>query len=244
MKWFKHKSNAHSDAKIQRVLMRHGAEGYAMYWYCLELIAGGVEGNNITFELEHDAELIGNVLKIDTLRVENIMRTFIELQLFEQSEGKITCLKLAKSLDERWTRNADLKAAIKNTSNCLQTDFRPSSDSLQTVATRLDKNRKEHVQNTSKNEVSRTRVLKSLNVSFEQFWKAYPRKQGKAEAEKKWARLSDSDREAALAFLTRNPYAQTEKQFIPMGSTFLNQRRWEDELLPAPASDKAEDYFL
>ena len=141
MQWFKHSSCAHNDAKLEKVLMKYGADGYGLYWYCLELIAGKISSKDITFKLEHDAEILGYRLKIDSLRVEEIMRYCITLGLFEESSGTITCLKLAKSLDERWTRSEDLKSVIKM-----------SSDSLQTVATRLDKNRIDKIREDKKEE--------------------------------------------------------------------------------------------
>ena len=125
MKWFKHDSNAHNDAKIDKVLMKYGAEGYALYWYCIELIAGKVSSDNITFELEHDAEQIAYRLRIDSLRVEEIMRFMIGLGLFEENGSTITCMKLAKRLDERWTRSPDLKAVIRQSADGLKTVLSP-----------------------------------------------------------------------------------------------------------------------
>ena len=58
MKWFKHEAAANMDAKLQEVLLDYGLEGYGLYWYCLELIAGKVEPGNLTFELEHDCRII------------------------------------------------------------------------------------------------------------------------------------------------------------------------------------------
>lgn len=108
MKWFKHYSNAHNDNALKKVRMKYGAEGYAIYWYCLELIAADLDGENAKFELSHDAEVIGYDLKIDQVRVEEIMRYMVDLKLFEASNEKITCLKIAKFLDKKATRNKDI----------------------------------------------------------------------------------------------------------------------------------------
>ena len=54
MKWFKHEATANMDAKLQEVLLDYGLEGYGLYWYCLELIAGNVEADKLTFELADD----------------------------------------------------------------------------------------------------------------------------------------------------------------------------------------------
>ena len=58
MYWYKHDSNANMDAKLQEVLLDYGLEGYGLYWYCLELIVGKVDKDNVTFELEHDCRMI------------------------------------------------------------------------------------------------------------------------------------------------------------------------------------------
>ena len=96
MEWFKHDTNAANDAKIKKLLIRHGAVGYAVYFHCLELIAGNVSRTNITFELEHDAEIIADDLRIrgDGSRsgadiVSEIMRTIVSLGLFEEDGGRI-----------------------------------------------------------------------------------------------------------------------------------------------------------
>lgn len=95
--------------------MRYGAEGYAIYWYCLELIAGDLgESEDINFDLNHDAEVIGFNLKIDQLRVEEIMKYMVSIDLFGQSNGVISCIKLAKYLDKKNTRNQYIHNIIDN----------------------------------------------------------------------------------------------------------------------------------
>lgn len=100
MKWFKHDSDANTDAKLKRVRMKYGMEGYGLYWYCLELIASGVDKHRLTFELEHDSEIIAYDTGIHREVVEEMMRHFVDLNLFENSSGTITCLKMANRTDE------------------------------------------------------------------------------------------------------------------------------------------------
>lgn len=75
-------------------------EGYGLYWYCLELIAKNVEKHNLTFELEHDAELISGDTNIHQERVQEMMADFVKWGLFENHTGIITCLKMATRTDE------------------------------------------------------------------------------------------------------------------------------------------------
>jgi hypothetical protein len=100
---------ANRDAKLEKVLLKYGSDGYSLYWLCLELIADRIDSTHIDFELEHDAETLGYRLHIDTLRVEEIMRYFVSLELFENDQNRITCLKLAARLENSIVKSPELK---------------------------------------------------------------------------------------------------------------------------------------
>ncbi len=112
MQWFKHDSNANADDKLQEVLLDYGLEGYGLYWYCIELIVGRIDKNNITFELKHDARIIARNVGSTPQKVQEMMRRFIDLGLFEESNGHITCLKIARRLDSSMTGNAYMREII------------------------------------------------------------------------------------------------------------------------------------
>lgn len=101
MKWFKHDSNARHDAKLAKLRMKYGLEGYGLYFFLLECIAGTVEAHNLTFELEEDAELIASMTNIHYERINEMMTYMVSLKLFEQTDkGIITCMKLSTRTDE------------------------------------------------------------------------------------------------------------------------------------------------
>ena len=100
MKWFKHDANASLDAKLLRLRLKYGMEGYGIYWFLLESIARNVEKHNLTFELEEDAELVAAHTNIHTERVQEMMVYMCKLGLFENADGRITCLKMATRADE------------------------------------------------------------------------------------------------------------------------------------------------
>ena len=112
MKWIKHDTDANQDAKLQNLLLDYGLEGYGLYWYCIELIAGKVSEDNITFELEHDARVIARNTGCTSQKVEEMMRYFVNIGLFEVSNNTITCLKLAKRLDKSMTSNPQMREII------------------------------------------------------------------------------------------------------------------------------------
>lgn len=112
MQWFKHDSNANSDDKLQNILLDYGLEGYGLYWYCIELIVNRVDKDNITFELKHDARVIARNTGSTPQKVEEMMRRFIDLGLFESGNGAITCLKLLKRMDTSMTSNQFMREII------------------------------------------------------------------------------------------------------------------------------------
>lgn len=89
-------------------------EGYGLYWYCIELIASKVDKDNITFELEHDARIIARNTGSTPQKVEEIMRYFVKIGLFENSTGIITCMKIAKRLDASMTSNPLMRSIIQS----------------------------------------------------------------------------------------------------------------------------------
>lgn len=85
--------------------------------------------------------------------------------------------------------------------------------------------------------VTNHQIEPSVNNRWCEFWEAYPRKTGKQACEKAWGKLKQGDRDNAIAALGDHVAVwvanQTAPQFIPHPATWLNGRRWEDEL-PVP----------
>lgn len=112
MEWFRHDSNANLDDKLQQVLLNYGLEGYGLYWYCIELIVNKVSKDNITFELKHDARVIARNTGSTPQKVEEMMKHFVDLGLFESTQGIITCMKVAKRLSASATSNPIMRKMI------------------------------------------------------------------------------------------------------------------------------------
>lgn len=73
-----------------------------------------------------------------------------------------------------------------------------------------------------------------IEVGFDVFWKAYPRKVGKETARKAFGKVRGVSLETMLSALERQKrseqWTKNGGQFIPNPSTWLNQGRWDDEL--------------
>lgn len=69
---------------------------------------------------------------------------------------------------------------------------------------------------------------------FSEFWKAYPRRQAKQDARKAWNRIAPDERPKIMAAVascsTTEEWRRENGRFIPYPATFLNGKRWEDEI--------------
>lgn len=92
------------------------------------------------------------------------------------------------------------------------------------------------------NEAARTeKPLCKVNPleGFEQFWKLYPNGKGKQEAAAAWKKIKpDADlRHVLMTALTQHcasrDWTKDDGQYVPMASTWLNKKRYLDELKPA-----------
>jgi uncharacterized protein YdaU (DUF1376 family) len=73
------------------------------------------------------------------------------------------------------------------------------------------------------------------NITFDQFYSAYPKKEKRADAEKIWNKIDDCLKEKIIDDVknrTLNHEGWKEKQYIPQPSAYLNGKRWEDEMRP------------
>lgn len=227
------------------MLLDYGAKGYGLYWYCVELIAQGVNENNITFELEHDARIIARNLNLSVQETKDMMEKMIELKLFSISQNrKLACYALAKRLDQSMTSNEKMRkliADIKTNHDSVMTQSIGSHDKVM-----QEKKRKEEIRE-EENRTDKTRVEEIKD--FDQFWKAYPKKEGKGQAEKAWLKVSKAKDFPQMSFILTaiERYKQTDtvtKGFIKNPSTWINGKCWLDEVATQPncwADDEVVD---
>lgn len=72
---------------------------------------------------------------------------------------------------------------------------------------------------------------KPINIEFELFWNTYDKKVGdKNKVESKWNKLKDEERQKIIDTLPNFLNSISDKQFLPYPVTYLNQKRWNDEV--------------
>ena len=76
-------------------------------------------------------------------------------------------------------------------------------------------------------------------MDFQDFWNLYPRRMARVMAERAWVKMTETERFTAVESLPVHirywEAAGTTKEFLPYPATWLNQKRWADELeMPKP----------
>ena len=91
---------------------------------------------------------------------------------------------------------------------------------------------------------TRARARRELDGLFDQFWSAYPRKEDKENARKAFAKL-EPDAELMGTMLSAIEKQKNSAQwkenggkFIPYPASWLNGKRWQDEVKPASTQQK------
>jgi len=230
MKWFKHLTKAHHDRAIETLINEYGVKGYGLYFYCLELVAGTLDAENITFELEPDAAILSRRLSMDTLEVEKIMKRCIELNLFEIAKsGRLTCLKLGKYLESGQTNNPEIRKIITGYRGVKTQKSEIICDESHHI--RLDKTRLDKTIKPDK-PTKPTKPTKPINTietdtNFITLYNAYPRHIGKVPAYKAYtARIKEGVSHDTLLIAVKNYAAdvernRTDEKYIMHPATFL-----------------------
>lgn len=214
---------------MQDVILEYGMEGYGLYWYCVELIAANVTPDNITFELEHDARVIARNTALGVQKVEEMMSHFVKLGLFENSQGLISCLKLAQRTDDyiaKLVRNSRLQL----TDNSGVEKNPENSDKIPKSPPRRDKNRSDQ----NRSEENKTDAGGDRHLPpFERFFRAYPKQTKKPLCQDIW---NGKKLDPLIAIILDNIEQRKardvawEKGYISQPHNYLRNEEWNDAI--------------
>lgn len=147
------------------------------------------------------------------------------------------CQRNAENAKKRWEKNSN----TKNTTayDCTKS-YAQNTDNDTVTDTVIDNEKEENTSPPFSN---------GMGDGFDEFWKAYPRKVAKAQAVKAWYKLKLNAELQQIILNALERQKQSEQwrkdngQFIPYPATWLNGRRWEDDLKQSSQmSPKYEDF--
>jgi hypothetical protein len=165
--------------------------------------------------------------------------------LVEKGHLRVALIREGKRVVERRLRLVDPfgfpNTPSENAENPFGKDGEPPSENTQGSNT--------HSNNTKsiKNPSASGDGKALSDESFDRFWKLYPKKKGRKDAEKAWAKLKPNEElhqimiTALGSHCASEDWAKDQGRYIPNASTWINGERWTDELKPATTA-KASAY--
>lgn len=107
-----------------------------------------------------------------------------------------------------------------------------SENTSKTSGESCDKNRTRE----EKRREDKEQEQKTMSDAFAIFWKLYPKKVSKADAVKAWGKIKKdmlpTIMQALSVHLVCEQWVKDDGQFVPNAATWLNKRKWEDEVKP------------
>jgi len=221
MKWLRHNSDSYCNLKMQILISKHGMTGYGIFWVCCELVAQQGEGYRLTKD-KNWKEALCSIAKVDILTLNTVLQELATNRLIDATalkQGDLFLPKMEEYVDETTRRkNREIR-----------------SDSVDTTA--------KSVGSAATNDTKRDDTKRDdTSIPFEKVWSLYPLKKSKKKASEKWNRLKPDVQEKIIKDIPlRKEDDSWKRGFVPHMITYLNQERWEDEIVTkSPQTNKVE----
>lgn len=207
--YFSHDANARNDVKIIKLRRVLGLEGYAIYFCLIEVLREQKDHklplssvSDIAFDLRTSEEKVNGVI------------SGFDLFLIEQNN--FFSARLLRSMESYNGTKVKLSDAGRKGNEIRWSQqvllLPQSGGDRDAIALKEIKGKEKY-------------------ILFDNFWGIYRYKVSRQEAEKSWSKLKDEEKLDCIAKLPSwLEHQKASKKFLPYPSTFLNQKRWTDEL--------------
>lgn len=173
--------------------------------------------------------------------------------ILEEKNGRLVSARLRlEAVKQRKYREAQAEKGKKSAqqrfnrgSTTVQPEYQPEGNSSSSSSSSSSLN-----SYRERGKTSGGHAMNGHTASFDLFWSAYPRKEGKGKCRTWWKRQKP-DAALVSAMLAKIEQAKHTKKwkddggkYIPMPSTWLHEERWEDEFAARPASSRPVEVVL
>lgn len=243
VKWIKIVTDIFDDEKILLIETMPDADSIIVIWFKLLCLAGKQNNSGVFLlngHIPYTDEMFSTIFRrpINTVRL--ALKTFEQFGMIEIINDTVTIPNWAKhqTMDKIEAKNAYMRDYMR--------EYREKQKALTDGKTNSKSNSKSNVSEADKIREDKNRKEKNNSVqsaAFETFWQSYPRKQAKYKAQAEFAKLNPD--ETMLNTILKAVEAQSHSpqwerdggQYIPLASSWLHQRRWEDEVITGGKKD-------
>ena len=248
--WLKLKNNFFKRHDIRIIKAMPNGKEYVLF-YLMLLLESLDHSGQLRFNetIPYDENMLSIITDTNIDVVKSAMKLLVNLELVEVLDDKtIYMVEVDKMLgyETKWAekkREYKSKKSIQDTQNnqCLIENVGQSPSKVRAES---DKSLEFRVYSLENRVKSKDLKIKPLVISndrdgwFNQFWNIYPKKIQRKTSEQKF-KLHVKDELTFNAVMLNlsimcksNDWTKDNGQYIPNPTTYLNQRRWEDETKP------------
>lgn len=230
IKWIKITTSMFDDEKIKLIEGMPDKDVLLTIWIKLLIQAGKTNAGGYIFLTEnipYTDEMLSTIFNrpLNTIR--------LALKLFQQY-GMIRFSEKGILIIDNWEKHQNIEAMekIRIQAKVRKQRQREREKNLLPDVTQMS--RESHATDIDQ-DIDLDKEL-NIYIDFLDFWALYPKKVGKDPAKKKWDKLKVNDKlfalikKALLEQCKSTNWTKDNGQYIPNPATWLNQKRWEDEI--------------
>jgi predicted phage replisome organizer len=235
VKWIKITTDMFDDEKIRLIESMPEGDAILVTWIKLLTLAGKTNDNGtiyLTETIPYTEDMLSTICRRPLQIIRLALQTFEKLEMIAIENGIINIVNWEKH------QNIERLQQIREQTRTRVARFREKQRLLSEPVTLRNAEVTQQNKNKNKN-------IYMLKNGFNLFWERYPKKLAKRDAEKAFAKINPDEKLFNLILEKLELYKQSEAwlkdggQFIPYPATWLNGRRWEDEITPAIQGKKA-----
>jgi predicted phage replisome organizer len=223
------------DEKIRLIESMPEGDAILVTWIKLLTLAGKTNDSGtiyLTETIPYTEDMLSTICRRPLQIIRLALQTFEKLEMIAIENGIINIVNWEKH------QNIERLQQIREQTRTRVARFREKQRLLSEPVTLRNAEVTQQNKNKNKN-------IYMLKNGFNLFWERYPKKLAKRDAEKAFAKINPDEKLFNLILEKLELYKQSEAwlkdggQFIPYPATWLNGRRWEDEITPAIQGKKA-----
>ena len=251
IKWIKITTDIFDDEKILLIESMPDADAIIVIWFKLLVLAG--KTNNcglltINDTIPYNDEMLATIFRRPVNTVRLALDVFEQFGMIDIINDTICIPKWEihqniEGLDKIREQNRERKRRQREREKQLLLESDMSRDSSREV-TQQNKNKKEDKDKDKEKEHSISSSI--LSEEFESLWQLYPKKQGKQSAYKSYEKARKDGvayEEVENGIKAYSEYVKgKDPQYIKMGSSFFNQRAWQDDWSIKNGHTKFDEY--
>lgn len=223
--WLKFKEDFFNQKEIKKLRRIAGGDTFTIIYLKMQLLSVKKEGM-LTFDgtEENLAEQLSLEIDEDTDNIKITIEYLVSNKLIEKVSDENFLLNKVPTLIGKETDSAERMRRLRAKPEPELIEASQCSPNVRTSDTELEKEKEKEIK----------KELKRVDIGFGEFWKAYPKKKAKGQAEKAWKKIDPSLFTEILDALENHKmtkdWIKEEGKYIPYPASWLNAKRWEDDV--------------